>query len=115
MTYRLTHTLTLITSSGVPKLDELANHTLCISSANRDDNDGSFMTLDEVSVICWAVICQVITINKAGRHYDHDAIMLLLNHCMGVKGGVGHERWTDSTPKTIKRARMRAKSKMPVI
>lgn len=38
---------------------------LCISSAIRDDNDDSFITLDEVSVICRAVIRQVITINKA--------------------------------------------------
>ena len=78
----------------------------------RDDSNDSFLTLDEVSVICRAVICQVITIKKAGRHYD--PIMPLLNHCMGVKGGVG-EKWTDSTPKTIKGWRIKVKSKNAVI
>lgn len=95
-------TQTLITFTGVLNLSKLENRTLCISSANRDDNDDSFTTLDEVSVICRAVICLVITINKAVRHYDHDLIVLLLNHCMGVKGGVGEERWT----KTIKSVRV---------
>lgn len=54
-------------------------------------------------------------INKAVRHYDHDHIMLLLNHFKGVKGGVGQERWIDSTQRIIKNGRMRAKSKKFVI
>ncbi len=112
MTYRLTHT---DFNYFYRKLNELANHTLWISLANRYDNDDSFMTSDEISVICWAVTCQVITINKAVRHYDHDPITLLLNHCMGVKGAAGDEKWTYSTPKTIKSGRMRTKSKVSVI
>lgn len=77
---------TLITLTGAPKVEELANHTFCISLASTDDNDDSFITLDEVSVIRRAVTCLVITINKAVRHY-RDPIEPLLNHCMGVKGG----------------------------
>lgn len=66
-----------------------------MSSTNRDDNADFFTTLDEVSEIFWAVICQHIAINKAVRHHDHDLIVLLLNHCMGVKGGVGEKRWIE--------------------
>ena len=97
MTYRLTHT----DMNYFYRSPEGRNHTLCISSPNRDDNNDFFITLDEVSVICRAVTCQVITINKPVRHSNHDPITSLLNHWMGVKGGAG-ERCTDSTPKTIK-------------
>lgn len=61
MTYRLTHRL-LITFVGVKKVGKLlANHT---HTANSDDNDDSFITLDEVSVISWTVICQIITLTR---------------------------------------------------
>lgn len=51
-------------------------------------------------------------INKAIRHCDCYPIALLLNHLMGVKGGAGEERRTDSTPRTIKKGRLRVKKKM---
>lgn len=66
-----------------------------MSSTNRSDNADFFTTLDEVNVIFQAIICQHISINKTVRHCDHDLIVLLLNHCMGVKGGAGEKRWIE--------------------
>ncbi len=81
---------------------------MCVSSAHRD-NDDSLITLDDVSVICLAVKCQVITINKAVRNNNHDPSMLLLNHSIGIKEGVGRGKCCDSTTKAISSVRIEIK------
>lgn len=54
-------------------------HTLYISY----DNSDSFTTLDEVSAICWAAICHIITMNKPLWSWSYHAVSKSLNGSQG--------------------------------